>query len=116
MRKYNLVIFIICFLAASCNSYGQQIGKRISHTTLSIFNNSEEKMAIKLGLQKTDLTSYTIAAQEQWISPTFPAGAKPFFILKAKNKERHYTLKLNTAYMIYWNNKKNYWDLKQVKV
>ena len=85
--KRIFLIFIIVLLFASYNGYGQQVGKRISHTTLSIFNNSDKDLNIKLGLSKENLMPYLIKSQEKWISPTFPLNSRPLLIIKTIDKE-----------------------------
>lgn len=105
---------LLVLLTITNSIYGQQQGKRISHTTLSIFNNSEKDLTIKLGLTTYDLKAYLIKSQEKWTSPTFPIRSKPITIIKTNDNEVKYTLRLNTTYMIFWDNRKKYWNLTKV--
>lgn len=115
MKKSNLILLTIALLALANSLYAQQAGKRISHTTVAIFNNSDKDVNIKLGLIRNDLYAYLIRSQEKWISPTFPLNSRPLLIVKTNTIEKKYTLQLNKTYMIFWNNKKKYWDITKVK-
>jgi hypothetical protein len=115
MKKHNVILALIFLLLITQRVYSQQEGKRISHTTLSIYNNSNKDLKIQLGLDTGHFQNYSIVSQEKWLSPTFPLNARPLFVIKTDNREVKYTLKLNSTYMIFWNNKKKYWDLKKIK-
>lgn len=113
MNRAAYLLFLILWIPQY--GFSQQISKRISHTTVGIYNNTDKKIAFKLGLSNAELRDFEIFAQENWISPTYPIGSKPLFLIKTQDKESKYTLKLNTNYLIYWNNKKKKYDLSKVK-
>lgn len=68
-----------------------------------------------MGLSEQEFNTFQISPQENWISQTFPTGSKPLFMIKTQDKESKYSLKLNTNYMIYWNNEKKKYVLSKVK-
>ena len=115
MKKYILFSFLAVLLVGQLRVQAQQAGKRISHTTVAIYNNSDKNLNIRIGLNEQNLQTYMIMSQEKWIGPTFPLNSKPLFRIKTDQKETKYTLRLNKTYMIYWNSRKKAWDLKSVK-
>ena len=115
MKKYILLSFLPLLLIYAGSCKAQQAGKRISHTTVAIFNNSDQDLNIRIGLNEQNLQTFMIRSQEKWIGPTFPQGSKPLFRMKTDQKETKYSLRLNKTYMIFWNTRKKSWDLKSVK-
>lgn len=114
MKKSSLILVTLILLLSCSKTFSQTVGKRISHTTTIIFNNSENNLKFKLGKDTSSLLSYDIKANEKWISPTFPPGSKLAFYIKTREKELGYTLRLNTTYLLFWNSDKGYWDLKKM--
>ena len=115
MKPKNNFLTLLLILIMPFWTLGQQVSKRISHTTVGIFNNTDKKLDFQLGLSEEEFSNFQIFPQENWISPTFPAGSKPLFRIRTQNKESKYSLRLNTNYLIYWNNKKKKYDLSKVK-
>ena len=114
MKKTSLILITLVLLFSCSKSFSQDVGKRISHTTTIIFNNSESNLKFKLGKDSLSLFSHEIKANEKWISPTFTPGSKLVFYLKTNEKELRYTLRLNTTYLLFWNRNKGYWDIKKM--
>jgi hypothetical protein len=115
MKKYIFISLLSVLLIGQHQLQAQQAGKRISHTTVAIYNNSDKNLNIRIGPNEQNLQTYMIMSQEKWIGPTFPLNSKPLFRIKTDQKETKYTLRLNKTYMIFWNTKKKSWDLKSVK-
>lgn len=115
MKQIKAIILVATLALVTFNCFGQAVGRRISETTLGIYNNSDRTLNFELGPNKKDVKAYSIASQENWISPNYPVKSKPVFRIKTAEKTEKYSVKLNNKYMIFWNNQKKTWDLTKVK-
>ena len=110
LRNLTLSVSLVYFTSTG---FGQDLGARISKTTVGIFNNSNNKMEIKLGSSDSTLKVYQLPAMENWVSPAY--NFDPLAKLESQNKTVKYRLKRDNKYMIYWDKNKKYWDLKKIK-
>lgn len=108
--KKLLRLLPVILLFYSCDA--QQAGERFTKTSVVIFNNTNNKTTILLG-STTKLDTFKLKENEVWFSPSFTFN--PTFKLQTKNHTVAYQLRLDNYYMIFWNNKKKYWDLKKTK-
>lgn len=108
--KKLLSFLTIILVFSSCAA--QQAGERFTKTSVVIFNNTDNKTTILLG-STTNLDTFKLKGNEVWFSPSFTFN--PTFKLQTQNKTVAYQLKLGNYYMIFWNSKKNYWDIKKTK-
>ncbi|KAA5542518.1 hypothetical protein [Adhaeribacter rhizoryzae] len=115
MKPVKAIVLVAVLLLITLNSFGQAVGRRISETTLGIYNNSDRTLNFELGPNKRDVKAYSISSQENWISPNYSVKSKPVFRIKTAEKTKKYSVKLNNKYMIFWNNPKKAWDLTKVK-
>lgn len=97
-----------------CNAcLAQQVGTRIVETTVSLFNNSNNKLAILLGEPSSNMDTFELKANEVWYSPTYTIN--PIIKIQTRNIIKTYQLRLGKNYMIYWNKRKNVWDISKTK-
>ena len=100
------MILVFAFCAA------QQVGERLTKSSVVIYNNTKNKKIILLG-NNTKLDTFKLMENEVWLSPPFEYD--PIFKLQTQNHVVNYQLKPGNYYMIFWNGKKKYWDLKKSK-
>ncbi len=103
----NTMIFTL--LLNSCAA--QTLGERVLQTSVVIYNNTNQKMSIVLGESANKMDTFRLKATEVWLSPSYKNN--PTVKIQTKNHVVNYQLKLGNYYMIYWNNKKKYWDIKK---
>jgi hypothetical protein len=103
----NAITFSLLF--SSCAA--QQVGERIMQTSVVIYNNNNQKMTIVLGEPAIKMDTFILKGGEVWISPVYKKD--PTIKIQTKSHVANYQLKLGNYYMIFWNGKKKYWDLKK---
>ena len=109
--KHLLSILIGILFLINCNS--QQIGDRVTKTSVVIYNNSNYKISILLGVSTLKMDTFKLKEKEVWLSPVY--NRDPTIKLQTQNKVIAYQLKLDNNYMIFWNDKKKYWDIQKTK-
>lgn len=115
-RNLNLVLLFLLF-GWQCNAQSKVpirvgVGDRIRASTIVIYNNSKDEKTIILGVSNK-LDTFKLRGEESWLSPVFLKN--PSFKMQTNKQFVEYQLLLFRSYMIYWNSKKNVWDLKTVK-
>jgi hypothetical protein len=109
--KYLLSIAIFVTFFASCKA--QQAGARFTNTSVVIYNNSNNKMAILLGESPAKMDTFKLNRSEVWFSPIY--NHNPTIKIQTQNHVITYQLRLGNYYMIFWNDKKKYWDVEKTK-
>jgi len=109
--KKLLSALTISFLFISCAAQ-YQIADRITKTSVVIYNNTNNELNILLG-SKTKLDTFKLEKNDVWLSQ--PYNFNPIFKIQTQNHIVTYQLRLGKYYMIFWNVKKKYWDLKKTK-
>ncbi len=107
--KYLLSLVIFSTLLIPC--VAQQAGDRFTKTSVVIYNNSNNKMSISLGESPAKMDTFKLNKSEVWFSPVY--NRNPIIKIRTQNHVISYQLRLGDYYMIFWNNKKKYWDIKK---
>lgn len=108
---------IVCLLAAlfiffSCRA--QQLGERLSKTSVMIYNNSNEQLKFSLAIPKKQSWAYTIRPQEKSVPGPFPVDSQLIFSIGTGNTQKRYLVRLNNTYMIFWDKGAQLWDLRRL--
>lgn len=106
--KNLLSILIALLLFTSC--WAQQLGERLSQTSVRIYNNSGSEITVLLG-KEGRMDTLRLEGNKEFLSP--PYNFNPIIQIQTQKKIVKYTLKPGNFYMIYWNEKKKYWDVKK---
>lgn len=109
MKKLLSLLPVILLFA---HGIAQQAGERFTKTSVVIYNNTNNKTAILLG-SATKLDTFRLKENDVWFSPPF--SFNPIIRLQTQGHIVTYQLKRGNYYMIFWNDKKKYWDLKKTK-
>lgn len=109
--KHLLSILIIFISMFSCKA--QQIGERLTKTSVVIFNNSKNSTSILLGESSSQMDTFKLKGNEVWLSPAY--AHNPMIKVQTGKRIISYLLKPGNYYMIFWNDKKKYWDVKKTK-
>lgn len=113
MKKLlSIIPVILLFTSYAIAQEKVQAGARFTETAVAIYNNTTNKITFLLG-SNTKLDTFTLKEKEVWLSPPFTFN--PIFKMTTQNHTVTYQLKLNNAYMIFWNDRKKYWDLEKTQ-
>ena len=107
------IVFIAVISIVSSQSFSQQLGPRITESMVSLYNNSDRETSILLGDTAVRLDTFFIKAQEVWHSPSYVRD--PVIKIQTGSFVATYLLRRGNSFMIYWNGRKKYWDLKRIQ-
>jgi hypothetical protein len=108
---------IICLLVALFIFFGcraQQLGERLSKTSVMIYNNSNEQLKFSLAIPQQRSWVYTIRPQEKSVPGPFQANSQLIFSIGTGDTQKRYLLRLNNTYMIFWDKGAKLWDLRRL--
>lgn len=108
--KIILSIIVLIFFI-DCDA--QQVGVGISSSTVSIYNSANAKTSILLGDTTLKLDTFILKPNEVWQSPAYLKD--PVIKIRSQNHVVTYLLKRGNSFMIYWNRKRKYWDVKKIR-
>jgi hypothetical protein len=106
-----LILLFLILIGSSCKS--QEAGVRITANLVVIYNNSNSKVSLLLGVPGAKPDTVSIKSNDVWYSPTY--GSNPAIKIQTQKHISEYSLKLGNYYMVFWNSKKKYWDVKKTK-
>jgi hypothetical protein len=106
-----LILILLILIDSSCKS--QQVGARITANSVVIYNNSNSKISFLLGVKGAKPDTVNIKSNDVWFSPTY--GSNPVIKIQTQKHISEYSLKLGNYYMVFWNSKNKYWDVKKTK-
>ena len=104
-------IILSCFSIVSCTA--QAIGKRITQNSVVIYNSSAKMISLLLGEASRRIDTFKIHGNEVWFSPEYNKNTVIF--IQTQKHVSKYQLRLGNYYMIFWNGKKQYWDIKKTQ-
>jgi hypothetical protein len=113
MKRTN-ILCLLALLLISVACKAQQLGERVTRTSVMIFNNSNEKLKFNLGVRYQQSKVYNISEYEKYVAGPFPVNSELLFTIGTDSTHKRYLLKLNNAYMIFWNNAGKYWDMRRL--
>jgi hypothetical protein len=92
-----------------------QEGTRLTSSSVQIYNNSENSLRLKLGIDPERMKVYELPGQEKWLSPSFGNETDIVFSLQTNNDIIRGTLALGKAYILFWNRSKAVWDIQSIE-
>jgi hypothetical protein len=107
--KYLLSSAFLSFIFISCLSQSKALPNRITQTSVVIYNDSNNRLTVLLGDPSTKMDTIILMENDVWTSP--PLSFDPIIKIQTKKHIGEYQLSLGKYYMIYWNDKKKYWDI-----
>ena len=112
--KTLLGLLLCCLIVKLGISQSQnEIGERISKTTVGIYNDSQNDLMILIGENESFLDTIILEANELWYS--FQYEENPIITIFSETKFVTYTLVLSKLYRIYWDNINKHWDVKRIR-
>ena len=113
MKKMKILfnIILLCTFAASCTA--QAVGQRITQNSVVIYNNSGNMISILLGEDSLRMDTFKIKGNDVWFSPEYHKD--PIAFIQTQTHVGKYQLRLGNYYMIFWNDKKKYWDVQKTQ-
>jgi len=110
MKKLLSTVILSIFLI-TCKA--QAVGERITKTLVTIYNNSNTRLSVLLGDPSVRMDTFKLKENEVWYSPTY--ANDPVIKVQTQHHVTTYQLRLGNSYMIFWNTKKKYWDIKKTQ-
>jgi hypothetical protein len=92
-------------------AFGQAGPAVVTKTSVGIYNTSNNDIKILLGETDSTLDTFMIQKNSLWYSGFYKKN--PLIRIKTGENIVTYSIRLNNYYLIYWNKKKKYWDLKR---
>lgn len=105
--KKLISVLILSFSFVCCRAQ-ESIGGDYMESRIAIFNNTHTKISILLG-DSTRLDTFKLKKNDNWFKYDF----NPIIKISTNNSIVTYQLLRGNQYIIFWNEKKNYWDLRK---
>jgi hypothetical protein len=112
MTRLKLILSAsITTIALNCCA--QQAGLRITSQAVAITNDAKHKISILLGDTTVRLDTFSLAPKAVWHSPNYQND--PVIKVQTDSYIATYLLKRGDSFMIFWNKKRKYWDVKKIR-
>jgi hypothetical protein len=106
--KIIINVILLLFIVSASKA---QIGPaEVTKTSVGLYNLENSDVRILLGKDRMSLDTFIIRKGSLWYSGYYEKS--PIFIIKTGIVQKAYTLGLNNYYLIFYDSKKKYWDLR----
>jgi hypothetical protein len=110
----KVLLSLLLLLVISQYTYCQIGPARVTATSIGIYNTSNQDIKILLGADSTSLDTFTVLNNSVWYSGFYQHN--PIIIkIKTGQTVKAYSVYLGNYYLIFWNKKKKYWDVKKTQ-